>query len=470
MRCDLGHPACQRCRRAKLDCEGYERYPVFIDRTTAGIQKRKPLEEAKARDPSNVGQGLVPHRQLEPAAEYIVQLPHLPSRAIEACRFTSWFCETFIQARPSKHVLETPSHWLKYVFDLPSPEPVLSEALLAVSVTRCGKVQHNATIVREGRRLYTGSLRLLQHALSHPSLAVHEDILATAGLMILYELFDATSQTPAGWHNHLSGFSRLLQHRGPERHRSARSRAVLEHGRHLLMMQSLLCRHASPLSQPEWLLDPWQGVAKSIEQQVFDHGLNLGYLFERADWLVRAGADQWQVAHHARECLELAASLRKLSALHLPTASAGSCDSSKKTVEGGLAAAPAEVMLSITSLAIQLGACVTAADVDCKASNALTTSGSAPALAPVVATTIEAETPKPQHMLAKRIVDLVSTYLSPHARSVGAARLVFALRLARDQLAANGKALMQCEALLQRLGGQAWQFGALLDPATSTRS
>lgn len=45
--CDLQEPACRKCTQSGRECEGYARYPIFLNRTVEGPQKRRGLEEAK---------------------------------------------------------------------------------------------------------------------------------------------------------------------------------------------------------------------------------------------------------------------------------------------------------------------------------------------------------------------------------------------------------------------------------------
>lgn len=45
--CGQETPHCLNCVQSGQSCEGYGRYPVFINRTLDGLQKRRPLEEAR---------------------------------------------------------------------------------------------------------------------------------------------------------------------------------------------------------------------------------------------------------------------------------------------------------------------------------------------------------------------------------------------------------------------------------------
>ena len=255
---------------------------MFVDRTQNGYRRRAPLEEAKVK----------------PTAACVSSLPNPDA---EAVRFVSWFWESFSRAPPSKYALQSPSHWLDYFMDWTTALPTLRHALLAVAVTRWSRTCDRPDVLQEGRRLYTESLGLTRKALLDPKQVLHDDVLATTSVMVLYELFDATSESLAGWIDHLTGLSRLLQHRGPQMHTRQASRAIFEHSRYLLMLQHLMARKACVFGRSAWLEEPWRGAEKSVEQRVFDYGLRLSGVFEGCDRALSR-----QCSSRVEEAMELA--------------------------------------------------------------------------------------------------------------------------------------------------------------------
>lgn len=128
--------------------------------------------------------------------------------------------------------------WLRHAIDIPLPTPALQKSLLALSITRFGRVNQNHDMVLHGQRVYSECLVLVQKALYNPDLMYHDETLASIRAMALYELFEATSNNPAAWQNHLSGISHLIELRGPSRSRSPLARAVLTDVRYALVSSS----------------------------------------------------------------------------------------------------------------------------------------------------------------------------------------------------------------------------------------
>jgi hypothetical protein len=459
------------------------------------VQKRKPLEEAKPRrrqvapavpaasassssssDESSVRK-ILPKAPRSPSsgtdkdrgndtALTTTLAPRLQSEAAEATRFTSWFWQTFVNTNSSyklgqaKPILLNPSHWLEFIFHVPTPQPVLQQALLAVSVTHCARSNENPYMKAEGRKLYTQSLGLLQKALNDPSLSFDDDILAAAGLCVLHELLEPTENgSTTGWLSHAMGMLKLVQHRGPQRHRDPRPRAALEHLRFVVMMRSLIGRRYFPLSEREWREEPWRDTVKTVEQQVFDHGLQLGALFEHVDRLMPSSPCDQQAAYGVlKNCLTIEANLQCLADEYLPWLQVDRTDG---VVETGLmtpdsnylqAPTSGELLLAISLLGIQLGAFHTAITLV----NSFYCGS---------ATLVQVMTMQPKaKALAVAAVRAISQYLSTRKGAVAAARLVFTLRQALNQLDPGEEDCSVCQELLARFGGENWQFGAVVMP------
>jgi len=152
------------------------------------MQKRQALEEIKPRKSLTASPSPSGSHSGDDIDHTSPATSHLPSRCMEAARFTGFFWDTFVKNPPSRLAVRKPSNWLYYVFQIPSPQESLRESLLAVSVARYAAVMKDSVILRQGRLLYGRSLKLLQQALSDPTLAIHDDTLATAAMMVVYEV------------------------------------------------------------------------------------------------------------------------------------------------------------------------------------------------------------------------------------------------------------------------------------------
>jgi hypothetical protein len=180
--CDLVQPACQRCQYGKLHCEGYERYPVFINKTARGLQKRQHLEEVKLRGGANPERPSCAPVTSSPSAKIAI-----PRMLLEAA-YRSWVLGLVGEVAIVKHGMRSQTFWLRHVLEHLMPLPILQQALYAIACTGHGKTYGDATFLEHGHRLYGGVLQKFKESLSDPLLVHHEDVLATAGLLVLYEV------------------------------------------------------------------------------------------------------------------------------------------------------------------------------------------------------------------------------------------------------------------------------------------
>ena len=80
------------------------------------------------------------------------------------------------------------SHFMTPILLQPSHGPVLSLALVSVSVTRFGKVASNPGATQYGLSQYTRCLKLLQSTLGSPKLTQDDATLGCAAVLGLFEV------------------------------------------------------------------------------------------------------------------------------------------------------------------------------------------------------------------------------------------------------------------------------------------
>lgn len=195
IRCGQQTPHCLNCIQSGRLCEGYERYPIFINRTADGLQKRRPLEEAKSRSSVSESQAGVPARQatvLGSTAHVpssVVNLPSSPStHAVWSAGFLGWFWENYSPAdAPSGRFVKRPI-WIYHAINIPQPTAALHQALLALAILRRGRVHDDKVLVVEGQRTYGRALVHLQKAIYDPQVASDEETLAATRALVLYEV------------------------------------------------------------------------------------------------------------------------------------------------------------------------------------------------------------------------------------------------------------------------------------------
>ncbi|OAP64262.1 hypothetical protein AYL99_00234 [Fonsecaea erecta] len=173
--------------------------------------------------------------------------------------------------------------WLYHSINIPFPTTPLRQALLSLAYVRAGRLQHSRNLVLKGQEIYGQALRLMQSALYSPELMLNDEILAAARCMVLYEAFESTSGDMAAWQNHIMGIGRIIQLRGPTRHRGPLSNSILESMRYSAMIVSLTRRESSFFGNPDWVMQPWRDTSKDVHQRLYDYGFTLSNLFHMGE-------------------------------------------------------------------------------------------------------------------------------------------------------------------------------------------
>lgn len=194
IRCAQERPYCSNCTQTGRRCEGYERYPVFINRTAHGIRRRRPLEEAKPSAGSRpnavtaVDAGTGNGFEARPALSG-PRLGLCPStHAIWTAASLGWFWEDYAPTEATLDRTMRRPLWLFYALNLPNPSVALLQSLLALAVVRQGRSSGNETMLNEGRCIYDRALVVLQSDLCDKQRALHQETLAAARAMALYEV------------------------------------------------------------------------------------------------------------------------------------------------------------------------------------------------------------------------------------------------------------------------------------------
>ncbi|OQV02258.1 Fungal Zn2-Cys6 binuclear cluster domain-containing protein [Cladophialophora immunda] len=468
IKCDLTSPACQNCSRFNRTCEGYGRYPVFINRTTAGVLRRKPLEEAKSflSGAPGVNKG-VHQAPLVTARAYSIG-SEVSVKNVEADRYVAWFWDSFVPARPLTDSLQRPApHWLHGVFELKyrhlGRQPALDDALLAVALTRYGKMYNAPAVLEAGQQIYTRALSHLQQSLYDEELVMLDETLATVSVMVLYELLQQTAMTPEGWSKHVTGFATLLQHRGPLRHRALLPRKLFEHSRYMLMMHGLAQRKASVFGEQEWREDPWNGADKGVEQKILDYGLRLGGLLEKADSLVKDAEGFDTMAMLVADLAEISNGIENCHSHYLPQHKSPSDASSADNHDSYRARpyqSPLNIPVKMTAFGIQLVACATgyALILNADGLNARGQGFCVINSMPFGVHTTKEWFNSKRVLLAKEICKFSAIFLSKGVGIMGASRVIVPLRLASEQLETSDPEYAECHELLQKLEGKGMEF------------
>lgn len=185
LQCDQQKPSCGNCLRSHRHCLGYDKFPVFVNRTATGLQRRGHLEEVKSTfiEPTTTSQSLT---QRSFSTSHVHILPPILSQRfnLRELDFVNWFHDNFAVAYNTMRAPQL----LKILLAIPNPGHLFLSSLTAISITHFGSIAHDDTILREGQNSYVQALRHLQSALLRPKANQVEDSLACATVLGLHEV------------------------------------------------------------------------------------------------------------------------------------------------------------------------------------------------------------------------------------------------------------------------------------------
>ena len=177
----------------------------------------------------------------------------------------------------------TPTSWLQIAVNVPTAGAALYCAMSALSLAVVGRVRGNQALSIEGARKYGMALWELQRALWDDDLKLKDQTLAVCMTLVLYEVYECPDTSLRGWMTHARGMSRLVEARGPKMHRSPLAHEMYKEYRYVTMMENLATRNASFVHEPRWSTEPWEGIAKSADQKLYDLGSELSRILDDAD-------------------------------------------------------------------------------------------------------------------------------------------------------------------------------------------
>jgi hypothetical protein len=249
-------------------CEGYESYPVFINRGPEGLQKRNRFEEAR----------------YTPTAAPSVAASRVSLRGTHEDQILASFWDSYTSS--GQTIRETP-FWLQKCIEISgdssrSGAELLRQVLLAIAYTRAGRFQNDAACICQGQRCYGLSLALMQQALYDAVLARTDAVLAAARCMVLFEGLESTTDTMESWVNQVHGIGRIVQLRRPEEYNEPFARAILESMRQNSFIVSIMTSTQIFYGQLQWRTLPWAGTEKGFDQRLYDHGFDLAHMFDTA--------------------------------------------------------------------------------------------------------------------------------------------------------------------------------------------
>ncbi|CAG8959955.1 hypothetical protein HYFRA_00012672 [Hymenoscyphus fraxineus] len=261
VKCDEVHPKCNRCAKAKIPCEGYDRDLKFVDEK-ARAQKRVQVKRQAYLESIQAEQGkLKPSRrtiqlktetQVPPnlslaGSETTVRLTFMQNQLFSGWRmFIPW---TMCEYRGQDNCTTT-------------------QAVDALSSMYFGRMHGDVNSVNAGVNSYSKALPLLGRDLKDPK-AFTLSTLTNVLSLVIYEMF---ASSRGGMIQHLGGIQRLIEQCGPKRFQTRPSLDVFITARMGIMHHDMDVRRRCFLENPDWQTIPWlkEPNMKDLHIQICD--------------------------------------------------------------------------------------------------------------------------------------------------------------------------------------------------------
>ncbi|KAL8757472.1 MAG: hypothetical protein Q9199_002210 [Rusavskia elegans] len=289
--CDLQQPACGKCIRGGLICEGYARQWTFI-----------------ANEPVTRGDAIAVLARRSPTKFPLTFLPDQLNRTAFETQSLSLFFDLYC---PTKERLVPRSstvgldfrNWITVVQKLDLEDAALRPALLAFCLARIGVSHNDQAVSEQAIKLYGTALKEMNLAIRDGKRIHTDEILAAAKLMAHYEMFHG-STTPelktrgTNWKAHTEGVIKLIQVRGPRGLDSENARLLFIDSRLSATVTAIVSRKPNFFATTAWRTLPFESKPKDVSDELHDIMATLPILLEEYD-LIQACQNDGE-AHRRR--------------------------------------------------------------------------------------------------------------------------------------------------------------------------
>ena len=186
-------PACARCIKGGITCEGYEHFPVFLNRTARGLEKRQRLDEAKSIVPPSSEKNDISANDMRQilGALLISKDNRMLFQPSATPAFDSQIIALFFyRYLPANEGIQDgyEGGWLRETICLQNPGEALHLSLKAISMTTLGRLYKDDRLAFQGGTCYGGALHHLRRALQSEVTVWRNETLTASFILALYEV------------------------------------------------------------------------------------------------------------------------------------------------------------------------------------------------------------------------------------------------------------------------------------------
>lgn len=249
VKCDEGRPICQRCIRARFECQGYGEPTTFLSdnpqaRGGLSVTSAETARPFQTRTVSRVPQPL----------PYPAELTHIAFLVRRLCIGVPGDRKGFSWLRPG---LESP--------DQNSLFYIASRCLAEIYY---GQVFRQEGVITKGMVKYVTILRQLWQQLQVPGFFHGQNLMAVIMTSLVIE--SIASQSAAGLFAHIRGLSQLVQRVGPNAFMHRPNILIFEMCRCWIAGRAIMGKHKTFVADLEWKTVPWTYEKKGSFAKLWD--------------------------------------------------------------------------------------------------------------------------------------------------------------------------------------------------------
>ena len=267
VKCDETRPNCERCQKAKLQCDGFREALIFVDETRQTYGRLGQSESTPATTTRTIRRS--PPKQSDSVSEGALYRQFRLS-ALSDDLYFSYLLRKYIATGVEYKDYFVNKRWMVVCLTKPEEYPTAILALKCLATSFFGRKHREDSITQEGAAAYGPALLALRQTLQDPVRAWSFDALAATTALGNYEYLMFT--TRRGWIQHAQGVGKLMEMRGPECFKQWPERAILESNKVLLITQSLVARKRSFLEEEGWtsIRGPHEVDGKDFMSALYD--------------------------------------------------------------------------------------------------------------------------------------------------------------------------------------------------------
>lgn len=198
MQCDRGTPACERCIRAELACEGYETDMIWLNSNTNAAYNQGHADSLQSKAVSKVRPWSVSYTR-DTRAGSRVTLPDPFARSAREQLYFGLFWNTMIPEGPrfSPQSSDLASvGWTSLLGDYYNSETALRFATIAMATSVLGRLNDDEQLCFKGLQVYSWTVQEMIRAVKEPNRAKSDSLILTARLMAFYEVYSPVRAKP----------------------------------------------------------------------------------------------------------------------------------------------------------------------------------------------------------------------------------------------------------------------------------